>query len=104
MKGRSISSLNWNWGNWKYIRLSYFIPALYGLITYLLIWLFGFGGLANKEIVLDWAKELGLIGIGTLNPVLAIIVAVLLLGSVVVIRAMATTLGEEIGWRGFFIY
>ncbi len=104
MKGRSISSLNWNWGNWKYIRLSYFIPALYGLITYLLIWLFGFGGLANKEIVLDWAKELGLIGIGTLNPVLAIIVAVLLLGSVGVIRAMATTLGEEIGWRGFFIY
>ncbi|MFT4986457.1 MAG: hypothetical protein ACI8U0_002101, partial [Flavobacteriales bacterium] len=30
IKGRSISSLNWNWGNWKYIRLSYFIPAIYG--------------------------------------------------------------------------
>ena len=104
LKGRLISSLNWNWGNWKYIRFSYFIPALYALITYILIWLFGLGGLPNKEIVLDWAKELGLVGIGTLNPIFAVIVAVILLGTVGVIRAMATTLGEEIGWRGFFIY
>lgn len=104
LKGRSISSLNWNWGNWKYIRLSYFIPVLYALITYILIWLFGFGDLPNKEMILDWAEELGLIGIGTLNPTFAIIVAVILLGTVGVIRAMATTLGEEIGWRGFFIY
>ena len=104
LKGRSISSLNWDWGNWKYIRLSYFIPALYALITYILIWLFGLGGLPNEEIILDWAKELGLVGIGTLNPTVAIIVAVILLATVGVIRAMATTLGEEIGWRGFFIY
>ena len=104
LKGRSISSLNWNWGNWKYIRSSYFIPAIYAVITYILIWLFGLGGLPNEEIILDWAKELGLVGIGTLNPTFAIIVAVILLGTVGVIRAMATTLGEEIGWRGFFIY
>lgn len=104
LKGRSISSLNWGWGNWKYIRLSYFVPVLYVLITYLLIWIFGFGGLPTEEIVLDWAKELGLIGIGTLKPTFAIIVAIVLLGTVGVVRAMATTLGEEIGWRGFFIY
>jgi membrane protease YdiL (CAAX protease family) len=104
LKGRSISSLNWNWGNWKYIRLSYFVPALYVLIAYILIWLFGLGGLPNEEIVLDWTKELGLVGTGTLNPTFAVIVAVILLGTVGVIRAMATTLGEEIGWRGFFIY
>ncbi len=104
LKGRTISSLNWNWGNWKYIRLSYFVPALYVLITYLLIWLFTLGGLPNEEIVLEWAKELGLIGIGTLKPVFAVIIAIILLGTIGVIRAMATTLGEEIGWRGFFIY
>ena len=104
LKGRPISSFNWNWGNWKYIRLSYFVPALYVLITYILIWLSGLGGLPNEEIVLDWVKELGLVGIGTLNPTFAVIVAIILLGTVGVIRAMATTLGEEIGWRGFFIY
>ena len=104
IKGRSISSLNWSWGNWKYIRLSYFIPALYGLITYVLIWSFGLGSIANEETILNWAKEIGLVGIGSLNPILIVIIAVILTGTVEVIRSAATTLGEEIGWRGFFIY
>jgi len=104
IKGRSISSLNWNWGNWKYIRFSYFIPALYGLITYILIWIFGFGNLASEEIITEWATELGLVGIGTLNTTAIIIIAIILIGTIEVIRAAATTLGEEIGWRGFFIY
>ncbi|WP_297093435.1 CPBP family intramembrane glutamic endopeptidase [uncultured Draconibacterium sp.] len=104
LKKRAISSLNWSWGNWKYIRISYFVPALYGIITYLLIWIFGFGSLANGEVITEWAKELGLMGIGTLNPTSIIIIAIILLGTVEVIRSAATTLGEEIGWRGFFIY
>ncbi len=104
VKGRSISSLNWDWGNWKYIRLSYFIPASYVLITYMLIWLFGLGGLPNEEIIMEWATELGLVGIGTLKPTFVVIIGVILLGTIGVIRAMATVLGEEIGWRGFFIY
>jgi len=104
LKGRPISSLNWNWADWKYIRLSYFIPALYVLITYLLIWLFGLGDLANEEVVMEWATELGLVGIGTLKPTFAVIIGIILLGTVGVIRAMATVLGEEIGWRGFLIY
>lgn len=104
LKGRSISSLNWNWPGWHYIRMSYLVPALYVIITYVLIWIFGLGSLANEETILDWAKEINLIGIGTLDPSVAVIVGVLLLGTVGVIRAMATTLGEEIGWRGFLIY
>jgi membrane protease YdiL (CAAX protease family) len=104
IKGRKISSLNWNWGNWKYIRLSYFIPALYAIITYLLIWILGFGNLTNKASITEWGKELGLFGIGTLSPTSITIIAIILLGTVEVIRASATTLGEEIGWRGFFIY
>lgn len=104
LTGRSVSTLNWYWGNWKYIRLSYFVPACYALLTYLLLWVLGFGGLASGELVLDWARELGLMGIGSLTPALAAIIAFVLLGTVGVIRSMATTLGEEIGWRGFFIY
>ena len=102
--GRSISSLNWKWPNWKYIRWSYLVPAMYATITYGLIWILGFGRLANEESILEWANEIGLIGIGTLSPFVAVILGVLLLASIGVIRAMATTLGEEIGWRGFFIY
>ena len=104
IKGRNISSLHWNWGNWKYIRWSYIVPALYGIITYVLIWIFGFGNLANSEAITEWGKELGLFGIGTLNPTSITIIAIMLLATIEVIRASATTLGEEIGWRGFFIY
>ena len=104
IKGRKISSLNWNWGDWKYIRLSYFIPALAGIITYILIWIFGFGSLANAEVITEWAKELQLMGIGTLDTIPIVVIAILLLGTVEIIRSAATTLGEEIGWRGFFIY
>ncbi len=104
IKGRKISSLNWNWGNWRYIRWSYLIPALYGIITYVLIWTFGFGNIANEEAITEWGKELGLFGIGTLNPPAIIIIGTILLATVEVIRASATTLGEEIGWRGFFIH
>ena len=104
IKGGSITLLHWDCANWKYIRLSYVVPALYVFITYLFIWLFTLGGLPNEEIVLAWAKELGLIGIGTLQPTIAVIIVVVLLGTIGVIRSTATTLGEEIGWRGFFIY
>ena len=104
LRGRNISSLHWNWGNWKYIRWSYVTPAIYGVITYILIWIFGFGSLANEEAITEWGKELGLFGIGTLNPTSIAIIAIILLGTIEVIRAAATTLGEEIGWRGFFIY
>ena len=102
--GRSISSLNWKWPDWKYIQWSYLVPALYATITYGLIWIIGFGSIANDQAVLVWAEEIGLIGIGTLSPSVAVVAGVLLLGSIGVIRAMATTLGEEIGWRGYFIY
>ena len=104
IKGKSISSLNWNWGNLKYIRLSYMVPALYAIATYALIWVLGYGGLPNEEVIMNWAKELKLVGIGTLSPTIAIIVAKILLGTVGIAKSMATTLGEEIGWRGFFIY
>ena len=104
IKGRSLSSLNWKWANSHYTGLSYIVPAIYAIITYALIWTLGLGGLANDETILAWAEEIGLMGIGTLNPSVAVLAGVLLLGSVGVVRAMATTLGEEIGWRGFFIY
>lgn len=104
IKGRKISSLHWNWGDWKYIRLSYFVPVLYVSITYAAIWLLGFGNIATKETIATWATEIGLMGIGTLNSTIALIIAITLVGTVSVVRAIATTLGEEIGWRGFFIF
>lgn len=85
IRSRKISSLHWKWANWKYIRWSYVVPALYGIITYILILIFGFGSLANKEAITEWGKEPGLFGIGTLNPMSITIIGIILLGTVEVI-------------------
>ena len=104
IKGRQLSELPWGWSNGKIMRWSYFIPAGYGLITYLLIWSFGFGTIAETEAITEWGKELGLFGIGDLSPLAITSIGIFLLGTVEVLRASASTLGEEIGWRGFLVF
>jgi hypothetical protein len=79
VKGRPISSIHWKWADRKYIRMSYIIPALYVLITYVFIWIFGLGGLSDEEGIMEWATEFGLVGIGTLKPTFAIIIGIILL-------------------------
>lgn len=104
IKNRPFNFFNRQSRDWRFVGLSYFVPTLYVLITYILLWVFDLVKLANTDTIKDWGAELGLIGIGSMNPNLIGVVAVFLLGTVGVIRSMATTLGEEIGWRGFFIY
>ena len=101
IKGKKLSSLPWRLKEFKYIKRSYFTPIIYVSIAYILIWLFGFGDFVNTERVLRWSKELGLEGA---NEALIISVMVFLLLTVGVIKNLGSTLGEEIGWRGFLIF
>lgn len=101
IRKRPISSLPWSLKELKYLKLSYITPLLYISIAYVLIWLFGFGELINTEKIIKWSNELGIVGI---NQTLVIIVMVFLLLTVGVIKNLGSTLGEEIGWRGFLIF
>jgi len=101
IKKRPISSLPWSLKELKYLKLSYITPILYVSIAYALIWLFGFGDLINTERITQWSNELG---IAESNQKLVIIVMVFLLLTVGVIKNLGSTLGEEIGWRGFLIF
>ncbi len=101
IRGRSISSLPWQWGKWRYNCGAFLVPVLYVSAAYALIWAFGLGGVPNEDTLARWAKEAGLEGMSA--PAL-ITIMVLLLGTVGCIRAMSTIVGEEIGWRGFLIW
>lgn len=101
IKKRPISSLPWSLKELKYLKLSYITPILYVSIAYALIWIFGFGDLINSERITQWSNELG---IAESNQTLLIIVMVFLLLTVGVIKNLGSTLGEEIGWRGFLIF
>lgn len=101
IRKRPISSLPWRLKELKYVRLAYITPILYVSIAYVLIWLFDFGNLINTERILQWSDELG---IESTNQTLVITVMVFLLLTVGVIKNLGSTLGEEIGWRGFLIF
>lgn len=101
VKGRKLSSLPWSLKNIRYLRLSYITPIFYVSVAYFFIWIFGFGDFINTERVILWSKELGLEGA---NQGLIIIAMIFLLLTVGVIKNLGSTLGEEIGWRGFLIF
>lgn len=101
IKKRSISSLPWSLKELKYLKLSYITPLLYVSIAYVLIWLLGFGSLINTERIIKWSNELG---IAESNQTQVITVMIFLLLTVGVIKNLGSTLGEEIGWRGFLIF
>jgi len=101
IRGRSLSSLPWNLKKTKYLKRSYFIPILYVSIAYMLIWIFGFGNPINSETLTEWSSELG---IDSSNKTVLMVVMIFLLLTVGVIKNLGSTLGEEIGWRGFLIF
>jgi membrane protease YdiL (CAAX protease family) len=98
---RPISSLPWSLKEFKFLKFAYITPILYISIAYVLIWTLGFGELINADRILRWATELG---IDSTNQTLVIVVMVFLLLTVGVIKNLGSTLGEEIGWRGFLIF
>ncbi|MCM4174136.1 CPBP family intramembrane metalloprotease [Arenibacter sp. TNZ] len=98
---RPISSLPWNLEKSKYLSLSYLIPVLYITIAYVLIWFFSFGSVPNQATILEWSQELGM---EEFSIPIIILSMVVLLSIVGVVKNIGSTLGEEIGWRGFFIF
>ncbi|WP_273565860.1 CPBP family intramembrane glutamic endopeptidase [Maribacter halichondriae] len=97
---RNISDLGWKWGKTRYQIWSYLTPLIYALIAYLVIWLLGWGGFYNKEIVVRLTNSFGF---GEIDSGFIITFYFILFGIFGTILGMASALGEEIGWRGFLV-
>ena len=96
---RDLRDLGWRWPEKKYAIQSWFIPLLYASITYAIVWCFRLGGFPNREFMDAIAARMGL----GASPVISTIVYVLLAGSFGMAKGLASSLGEEIGWRGFLV-
>jgi membrane protease YdiL (CAAX protease family) len=97
---RDFWGLAWKWGNPKYQAWCYFIPMLYSLIAYVIIWVCGWGGFYNKAFVEQAAHEFGWTGLPT---GVFIFLYFVMQGVIGMLGSMSTALGEEIGWRGFLV-
>jgi len=95
---RKIAALGWQWGKPKYQLWAYLIPLFYSIISYLILWLGGWGGFYNKDFVIGIAHSFGW---EHLSDGAVITLFFILTGVYGMTRAVSTALGEEIGWRGF---
>ena len=77
---RNLRGLGWSWGETRYQLLSYFIPIIYVLIPYTIVWLSGLGRFTLDASTKWWM-------IFTLGTCISLL----------------TALGEELGWRGFLV-
>ena len=96
---RDLRDLGWKWPDKKYAIQSWFIPLLYASITYAIVWCFRLGGFPNHEFMDAIAARMGL----RASPALSTFVYILLAGSFGLAKGLASSLGEEIGWRGFLV-
>jgi membrane protease YdiL (CAAX protease family) len=98
--GRPIGSLGWQWGETRYQALAYLLPLAYSTFTYSTAWLTGIAALNPMQTGEAFSRFFGL---GPLFRGVGIGFYFLVVVTVGVIENCATTLGEEIGWRGFLV-
>jgi uncharacterized protein len=98
--GRPIASLGWQWGKTRYHVWSYLIPLGYSAFTYSLAWLTGIAAVNPSQTADAFSHFFGL---GPLPRPLGIGLYFVDVATIGVIQNCATTLGEEIGWRGFLV-
>ena len=93
-----IGTLGWKWGKGRWQWIAFLTPITYGLIAYFIIWTAGFGGVPDPKFLEEVGYHLGLVG---WTPMATVLIGVLIFGAVGMIWHVGSSLGEEIGWRGF---
>src|ERR1700733_14323914 len=59
LRGLSIQSLGWGWGEWGWQCLAFVIPLGYTALAYSIVWLLGYGGFPDPKFVVSSRESLG---------------------------------------------
>jgi membrane protease YdiL (CAAX protease family) len=96
----NLRGLGWSLGRFKYLLVSYGLPAIYGGIIYGVAWLTGLGKFVPAEmgewIIAQW-------NVGIHSPYIAVVVYTLVMATLGILMSGLTAVGEEIGWRGLLV-
>jgi membrane protease YdiL (CAAX protease family) len=95
-----IRSLGWSWPKARFVSWGYFLPLLYAVPVYVLVWLLIPGSFSWASYVAPLARDYHLHSHVDAFGLLFGIPATLVF---IVIGTMAWALGEELGWRGFLV-
>ncbi len=100
LRKRNLSSLGWQWGEWKHQRTSYLLPLIIALTSYLIIWACGFGEFYNVEFL---SKQKESYNLGHWSDLAIFLFHCGLIATISFFVSLPSILGEEIGWRGFLV-
>lgn len=98
--GIDTRTLGWKWRPLRYEALGYYLPLLYAIPVYVVVWIAVRGSFGLAAFESEAAESLHMPGsahfatFGLMIPMLA---------TLGVIGSLANALGEEIGWRGFLL-
>jgi uncharacterized protein len=97
--GWDFRKIAWNWPKARYLVIAYVLPLAYASVAYGLVWAMHLAGW-NSQFTATAAQDLGLQELPTWA---SLIICISLMATGGVIENLSTTLGEEIGWRGFLV-
>ncbi|NVJ49456.1 MAG: CPBP family intramembrane metalloprotease [Gammaproteobacteria bacterium] len=100
IRKRKLSSLGWQWGDWKQQRTNYLIPFCIAFVAYLIIWMFGFADFYNVEFVTEKKDSYNL---PHWNDAAIVLLHLAIIATISFVVSLPSILGEEIGWRGFLV-
>lgn len=93
-------TLGWKWRPLRYEALGYYLPLLYAVPVYVVVWIAVRGSFGLAAFESEAAESLHMAG----SPHLATFgLMIPMLATLGVIGSLANALGEEIGWRGFLL-
>jgi len=100
VRKRKLSTLGWQWGEWKYQWASYLIPLAIVFTSYLIIWMCGLGDFYSVEFLLKQKENYNL---SHWNDLAILAFHFLLISTISFFVSLPSILGEEVGWRGFLV-
>ena len=100
IRKRDLATLGWGWGDWRYQWMSYLLPLGILLVSYLIIWVAGFGEWYDSGFVLQQIQDYSLSG---WNDASVIVFHLVLTATYSFVLLLPSVLGEELGWRGFLV-
>ncbi len=97
---RPLFAIGFGWPKWQTLAIGYTLPLAYSLIIYGIVWTTGLGHFYNSAHLDHMVAALGFHNLSTSHAFLAL---ALIYPTVIFLEGCASSLGEEIGWRGFLL-
>ena len=99
----NLRGMGWKWGKTRYQAAAYGLAFLVPLISFGLVWLFGFGGFFDVTFIQEARTNIAdTFGLDIGSPWIVMLVLISLNGTLGLLVAFGG-IGEELGWRGFLV-